>query len=107
MSEEDGQRREHAGGILGLLCAFFVLAGGAAYLAQLALRFCLSYAGVSTAIPGMLTVPHVEENILASRLGPLAQAERLTLERLYQEHDVFLGRQPTGAVQATSHVEIA
>lgn len=59
--------------------------------AHLALRFCLSYAAVSTAIPGMLTTQHVEENIAASRLGPLEESEREEIERVYRQHQFFLG----------------
>jgi len=60
--------------------------------AQVALRFCLSYSGVSTAIPGMLTPAHVDDNAGASRLGPLSEHERRRLEELYEQHDFFLGR---------------
>ncbi|MCX7825823.1 MAG: aldo/keto reductase [Verrucomicrobiae bacterium] len=59
--------------------------------AQLALRFCLSYPGVSTAIPGMLTAAHVDDNAGASRLGPLPAEERQRLEELYEQHRFFLG----------------
>jgi aryl-alcohol dehydrogenase-like predicted oxidoreductase len=38
---------------------------------QLALRFCLSYAAVSSAIPGMLTATEVEENAAACDLAEL------------------------------------
>jgi aryl-alcohol dehydrogenase-like predicted oxidoreductase len=41
---------------------------------QTALRFCLSFSEVSTVIPGMLRPAEVEENALASRLGPLPTA---------------------------------
>ncbi len=39
--------------------------------AQLALRFCLSFPAVSTAVPGMLTDAHVRENTAAGDRGPL------------------------------------
>lgn len=58
--------------------------------AQLALRFCLSYPGVSTVIPGMVTRQQVEENILASQLGPLTERERLAIERVYDDHTFFV-----------------
>ena len=60
--------------------------------AQFALRFCLSHPSVSTAIPGMLTREHVEENLLASDLGPLPEAGLRQLEKIYSEHTFFVGR---------------
>ena len=41
---------------------------------QTALRFCLSFAGVSTVIPGMLTPEEVAENAAASDQGPVPQS---------------------------------
>jgi len=66
--------------------------------AQVALRFCLSYPGVSTAIPGMLTASHVDDNAGASCLGPLSLEERRRIEELYEQHRFFLsgGRNSTG-----------
>jgi aryl-alcohol dehydrogenase-like predicted oxidoreductase len=58
--------------------------------AQQALRFCLSDAAISTAIPGMLSAAHVEENAAASDLGPLAQSELETIHRLYGQHRFFV-----------------
>lgn len=58
--------------------------------AQLALRFCLSYPAVSTAIPGMLTVSQVEDNVVASRFGPLPAVERLAVERVARETSFFV-----------------
>lgn len=40
-------------------------------LAQTALRFCLSHPAVSTVIPGMRKVTHVEQNVAAVLKGPL------------------------------------
>jgi aryl-alcohol dehydrogenase-like predicted oxidoreductase len=57
---------------------------------ELALRFCLSYPGVSTTIPGMLTCEHVEENVSAGEFGPLAGDERERIEALYGTQDFFL-----------------
>jgi aryl-alcohol dehydrogenase-like predicted oxidoreductase len=48
-------------------------------LAEIALRFCLSHAAVSTVIPGMRTVAHAEANAAVSEQGPL---KRETLEIL-------------------------
>jgi aryl-alcohol dehydrogenase-like predicted oxidoreductase len=58
--------------------------------AQVALRFCLSYPGISTVIPGMLTVEHVDDNAGASGLGALTPGELQRLERLYEQHTFFL-----------------
>lgn len=57
---------------------------------QLALRFCLAYPGVSTVIPGMLNRTHVEENVAASRPGPLPSDERERMEALHDEQTFFL-----------------
>lgn len=53
--------------------------------AQIALRFCLSYTAVTTAIPGMLTREQVEENTAASELGPLSPHELAVLRSCYAE----------------------
>ena len=58
--------------------------------AQTALRYCLSYPGVSTAIPGLLTRKHVEENQAASDLGALGQEEVRRVEEIYQKHSFFI-----------------
>ncbi|MCX7885936.1 MAG: aldo/keto reductase, partial [Verrucomicrobiae bacterium] len=60
--------------------------------AQVALRFCLSYAGVSTVIPGMLLVAHVEENAAASAFGALSAEERRRLEEFYERQTFFWGK---------------
>ena len=52
--------------------------------AKMALRSCLSYPGVSTAIPGMLSQTEVEENVLASELGSFSQEELAVLEAVYE-----------------------
>ena len=52
--------------------------------AKMALRFCLSYPGVSTAIPGMLSQTEAEENVLASDLGSFSQEELAILEAVYE-----------------------
>jgi aryl-alcohol dehydrogenase-like predicted oxidoreductase len=43
-------------------------------LPEVALRFCISHPAVSTVIPGMRTVAHVESNIAVSDAGPLDAA---------------------------------
>ncbi len=58
--------------------------------AQLALRFCLSYEGVSTVIPGMLTQEHVEENVLASALGRLDGEQLRRVEQIYAQEKFFV-----------------
>ncbi|MBI3044313.1 MAG: aldo/keto reductase [Betaproteobacteria bacterium] len=60
--------------------------------AQFALRYCLSYTCVSTAIPGMLTASHVEENAGASALPPLDEAERARIAGIYRQSSFFAGR---------------
>jgi aryl-alcohol dehydrogenase-like predicted oxidoreductase len=55
------------------------LAGAPGSLPEIALRFCLSHPAVSTVIPGMRTVRHVEINCALSDQGPLPAA---TLEVL-------------------------
>lgn len=67
-------------------------AGTQATPAQTALRFCLSYPCVSTAIPGMLTEEQVEENVRASAMGRLSGAERNACEQLYRRHTFFVSR---------------
>lgn len=60
--------------------------------AQWALRFCLSYPGVSTVIPGMLTPAQVEENAAAGAAGPLPAAEREHIEAVYSGQEFFVAR---------------
>ena len=60
--------------------------------AKMALRFCLSYPGVSTAIPGMLSQPKVEENVLPSDLGSFSQEELAVLEAVYEKNEFFIPR---------------
>jgi len=57
-------------------------------LAQLALKFCLSYKNVSTVIPGMMNCKEVRENIKASELKPLNKKELSTIKSIY-ERNVF------------------
>lgn len=58
--------------------------------AQIALRFCLAYAGISTVIPGMLTPDQVKENAGASDLGGLSLEERHHFEDIYHAHTFFV-----------------
>ena len=52
---------------------------------QFALRFCLSYPQVVSAIPGILNEKEVKENIIASNLGPLEADQIRELQKAYQE----------------------
>jgi aryl-alcohol dehydrogenase-like predicted oxidoreductase len=54
-------------------------------MAQLALRWILSFPEVSCVIPGAKTPPQVEENASAARLDPLAPELLDALSRLYDE----------------------
>jgi aryl-alcohol dehydrogenase-like predicted oxidoreductase len=58
--------------------------------AQIALRFCTSYTGVSTTIPGMLSIGHVDDNAGASALGPMTPGELRQIEHLYEQQSFFL-----------------
>ena len=60
--------------------------------AQFALRYCLSYTCVSSAIPGMLAASHVEENAGAAALPPLGPAERARIAEIYSQSNFFVGR---------------
>lgn len=48
-----------------------------------ALRFCLSYEGITTTIPGMLTPEEVDINIDSVELGPLQRASLIAVESLH------------------------
>lgn len=58
---------------------------------QFALRFCLSFDCVSTAIPGMLKVEHVIENAGASELGRLSLDVCRRIAVIYGDHRFFIG----------------
>jgi aryl-alcohol dehydrogenase-like predicted oxidoreductase len=62
--------------------------------AQIALRFCLSYPGVSSVIPGMLTPAHARENVAAGEFGPLLPADLLRAEERYQTQNFFSAATP-------------
>lgn len=53
---------------------------------QSALRFCLSFEAVSSAIPGMLLDSHVEENTRASELPRISPERLQTLAELYRSN---------------------
>ena len=58
--------------------------------AQSALRFCLSFAAISTVIPGVLTPAEAEENAGASELGPLADASVASVLEINRRRQFFL-----------------
>lgn len=58
---------------------------------QKALRFCLSFAAISSTIPGMLTPAEVEENAAAAG-GSFADKTISELQRRYQDLDIFPAR---------------
>lgn len=60
--------------------------------AQFALRFCLSFPGVSAVIPGMLNEEHVAENTAASDLGALDAADLAALVDVYRKQAFFVER---------------
>ena len=60
--------------------------------AQLALRFCLSYPGLSTTIPGMLTEEHVVENVRSSDFEPFTPSELEQCKHIYGENEFFIKR---------------
>lgn len=62
--------------------------------AQIALRFCLSYSQVSTAIPGMLNAGEVAENVLSSDLGGFDKIMREEFERIYKSTEFFIKNNP-------------
>jgi aryl-alcohol dehydrogenase-like predicted oxidoreductase len=56
----------------------FLIQGPRKSLAQAALQFCLSEAAVSTVIPGMRTVSHVEANVIVPDLAPMSAEDLAT-----------------------------
>jgi len=66
------------------------LAGTPGTLPEIALRFCLSHPAVSTVIPGMRTVRHVESNLAVSDAGPL-DAPTLAILRRHAWDKNFYG----------------
>lgn len=58
--------------------------------AQIALRYVLSFADISTTIPGMLTAEHVAENVAASDLGSFSATVLDGFADIYRQHNFFL-----------------
>ncbi|MFC2070207.1 aldo/keto reductase [Chloroflexota bacterium] len=67
-----------------------ISSSGKSTSAQFALRFCLSCPVVSTVIPGMLTVDHVEENIASSQLGSLSEVDFQSVIATYRSNEFFV-----------------
>jgi aryl-alcohol dehydrogenase-like predicted oxidoreductase len=57
---------------------------------QAALRFCLSFQGIATVIPGMINPAEVDEDAEASRLGPLPDASVEAVLAISRSHTFFL-----------------
>lgn len=55
--------------------------------AQNALRYVLSFPGISSTIPGMLTEGHVAENAPASDLGPFPDQVLARFGEIYRQHE--------------------
>ncbi len=85
------EQRERWASALGLFLAK-VKSSAEQTPAQFALRFCLSFAAISTVIPGMLTEEHVRENALASGLGALSDSERTAIVEVYRGSQFFVER---------------
>ena len=58
---------------------------------QFALRFCLSFDSVVSAIPGMLTKKEVVENAQSSAAGPLTTTELTKIKKAYKTLCVVVG----------------
>ncbi len=65
------------------------LAGVEAELPEVALRFCLSHPAVSTVIPGMRRVRHVEANLAVSDRGPLEEGLLAVLKKHAWEKNFY------------------
>ncbi|MFH1618868.1 MAG: aldo/keto reductase [bacterium] len=57
---------------------------------QFALRYCLSFPQTSTAIPGMLTAAHVDENTAAGERQGLDESELADISRVYRSVEFFV-----------------
>ncbi|MGC8794347.1 MAG: aldo/keto reductase [Bryobacteraceae bacterium] len=65
------------------------LAGVEGDLPEIALRFCLSHPAVSTVIPGMRKVKHVEANLAVSDRGPLDERVLAILKKHAWEKNFY------------------
>jgi len=74
----------------GRLFAEAVAADGGQTPAQAALRFCLSHAGVTVVIPGIMTEAEARENCAAGDLGPFSVEEFTSARALYASDSFFV-----------------
>lgn len=61
---------------------------------QLALRFCLSFPAITSAIPGMMHPKEVDENAAVCGLGPLTKNELDIIRGVYEDDSLFLSTRP-------------
>lgn len=90
------QRQRWADGALRLFSALGVPPGQSE--TQMALRFCLSFAAVSTVIPGILTPEQADENAAASDLEPLPSDLVERVKEINRQMSFFTSR--AGAVRS-------
>ncbi len=57
--------------------------------AQLALKFCLGFKSISTAIPGILRPSEAKENAATADLDPLSEDELDAIREIYKSHEFF------------------
>jgi aryl-alcohol dehydrogenase-like predicted oxidoreductase len=57
---------------------------------QIALRFCLSHAGISTVIPGIMTCEEAAENAQASAFGPLSEGDLRAVAEIHRDMEFFV-----------------
>jgi len=74
---------------------------------QFAMRFCLSFPEVSTAIPGMMTEKEVLDNIRVSELGPLTTMEMENLKKVYLKNNSFTDKTSIQSIRATDPGKIS
>jgi aryl-alcohol dehydrogenase-like predicted oxidoreductase len=58
--------------------------------AQIALRYCLSFKGITTAIPGMLCEAHVDENSQSSAMGRFGADTLAHFREIYKQNTFFV-----------------
>jgi aryl-alcohol dehydrogenase-like predicted oxidoreductase len=88
LSWSRAQRDNWIDGAKELLTAVAALSGPAPVAN--ALRFCLSFDGVSSVIPGILTPHEAEEDALASDLGPLSKEAVSAVLRINSRRQFFV-----------------
>ncbi len=69
-------------------------------LSTLAIKFCISFPGVATVIPGMMNIAEVEENARVSELKALGPSDIERAYGIYKEHDFFDNTIKQKAIQA-------